>query len=79
MNIKIEVRLDVEVRGVLSEEARYGRASARAARSKASRRRRGQVTLPSDRIDRRRHPEYRSSRVRKGALLPDGTIVWVER
>lgn len=77
--MNIHIRIDVDVRMVLQEESRYGRASARAAKSKASRRRRGQVTLPSDRIDRRRHPEYRSSRVRKGVLLPDGTIVWVER
>jgi len=71
--------MDVEVRAILAEEARYGRASARAAKSKASRRRRGQVVLPSELMDRRKSPDYRSSRVRKGMLLPDGTIVWVER
>lgn len=77
--MNIDIRIDVDVRMVLAEEARYGRVSARAAKSKASRRRRGPVTLPSERIDRRREPAYRASRVRKGVLLPDGTIVWVER
>lgn len=77
MNIKIEVRMDVEVRAILAEEARYGRASARAARSKASRRRRGQVVLPSDLMDRRKSPDYRASRVRRGVLRPDGSIVWL--
>jgi len=75
--VNIEIRVDVEVRMALTEDARRGRASARAARSKASRRRRGQVVLPSELMDRRREPAYRASRVHRGVLQPDGTIVWL--
>jgi len=75
--VNIDVRFDVEVLMVLAEDASRGRASGLAARSKASRRRRGTVVFVGDRIDRRKSPAYRASRVRRGQLQPDGTIVWL--
>lgn len=67
-----------EVAACMAEDARRGRDSARAARTRATARRRGPVVFIGDRIDRRKDPAYRASRVRRGQLQPDGTIVWLD-